>query len=103
MKLNDPFGRLESRHQAGYESMRNVMLNTGIDTQQAALELVRQSKRRALKVIGMIILLLLPIVWLLPKAMPVTVSLAVFLVAWVVVSNISGRRYIQRYIDEDLK
>jgi hypothetical protein len=103
MKLNDPFGRLESRHQAGYESMRDTLRSSGINTQQAALECIRQSKRRALKLIGMIFLLLLPIVWLLPKAMPVTISLAVFLVVWVIISNIDGRRYIQRYIDEDLR
>ncbi len=103
MKLNDPFGRLESRHQIGYESMRDTLRSSGVNTRQAALELIGRSKRRALKLISIIILLLLPIVWLLPKAMPVTVSLAIFLVAWVIISNINGRRYIQRYIDEDLR
>ena len=102
MKLNDPFGRLESRHQIGYESMRDTMLSSGINTRQAALEVMRQSKKRALKFISVIILLVLPIIWLLPKAIPVTLSLALFLVVWVVVSNINAGRYIQRYIDEDL-
>lgn len=102
MKLNDPFGRLESRHQIGYESMRDTMRSSGINTQQAAQEFIKQSQKRASKIIGMIILLLLPLMWLLPKAMPVTVSLALFLVVWVAVSNINGKRYIQRYIDEDL-
>lgn len=29
MKLNDPFGRLESRHQAGYETMRALIAMEG--------------------------------------------------------------------------
>lgn len=103
MKLNDPFGRLESRHQIGYESMRDTLRSSGIDTQQAALEFIRQSKKRALKFIGVGMIVLLPLIWLLPKAMPVTVSLALFLIAWIVSSNINGQRYIKRYIDEELK
>lgn len=103
MKLNDPFGRLEMRHQQGYESMRDTMRNSGIDTPEAALEVVRLSKKNALKYIGIGIAVLLLVTLLLPSALPITLSLALFLAAWVVKSTINGRRYIQRYIDEDLK
>ena len=102
MKLNDPFGRLESRHQLGYESMRDTLRNSGIDTPQAAQEVIDKSKKRGLKSIGVAIVLLLPLIFLLPKAMPVTISLALFFVVWVFKSNISAQSYIQRYIDEDL-
>ena len=102
MKLNDPFGRLESRHQIGYESMRDTMHSSGIDTPQAALDFIKQSKKRALKFLGAGMVLVVPMIWLLPKAMPVTISLALFFVVWVVKSNISAQRYIKRYIDEDL-
>ena len=103
MKLNDPFGRMESRHQLGYESMRDTMLKSGIDTPNVAREVIRQSKKRALKfiTIGMAVLLLVTLV--LPKMMPVTLSLAFFLVVWIASSTINGQRYIQRFIDEDLK
>jgi hypothetical protein len=103
MKLNDPFGRLESRHQVGYESMRDSMRRGGIDNPQAAREVIRQSKKHAFKMLGAGLLVLLPIILLLPKAMPITISLALFLVAWVINSTLNGKRYIQRYIDEDLK
>jgi len=102
MKLNDPFGRMESRHQLGYESMRDTMRNSGIDTPDEAWEAIRRSKKRALKYlsIGMAVLLLVTL--LLPKTVPVTLSLAVFLVVWIVSSTINGQRYIQRYIDDEL-
>lgn len=103
MKLNDPFGRMESRHQLGYESMRDTMRKSGIDEPNAAWDVIRQSKKRAIKfiAIGMAVLLLVTLV--LPKVMPVTLSLAFFMVVWIVSSTINGQRYIQRYIDEDLK
>ncbi len=102
MKLNDPFGRLESRHQAGYESMRDTLRAHGINTPEAARETIKLSRQRALKYLGVGMAVLLPLIWLLPKAMPVTLSLVLFLVAWVVSSTLNGQRYIQRYIDEDL-
>jgi hypothetical protein len=102
MKLNDPFGRMELRHQTGYESMRDTLRKSGIDTPQAALEAIGQTKKRALKYTGVITVLFLPMMLLLPKALPVTLSLALFLVVWVAISALNGQRYIQRYIVEDL-
>lgn len=103
MKLNDPFGRMENRHQLGYESMRDTMRNNGIDTPDKAWETIKQSKKRALKymAIGMAVLLL--VTWVVPKMMPVTLSLALFLVVWIASSAINGQRYIQRYIDDELE
>lgn len=103
MKLNDPFNRLASRHRAGYESMRETMRRGGIDTPQAAREVIRQSRKRVLKFIGVGMVLLPPVIWLLPKVMPVTIALALFLVVFAVNSALNGQRYIQRYIDEELK
>ncbi|TKB25462.1 hypothetical protein FCL47_13020 [Desulfopila sp. IMCC35006] len=103
MKFNDPFGRIENRHQLGYESMRDTMRNSGIDTPDEAWEIVRQSKKRALKYLGIGTVVLLLVTWVLPKLMPVTLSLAVFLVVWIASSTINGQRYIQRYIDDELE
>ncbi|MCP3888157.1 MAG: hypothetical protein GY702_04695 [Desulfobulbaceae bacterium] len=103
MKFNDPFGRLENRHKLGYESMRDTMRKSGIETPEEAWEAIRQSKKRALKymITGTAVLLLVTL--LLPKMMPVTISLALFLVVWVVSSTTNGQRYVQRYIDEELE
>lgn len=102
MKLNDPFGRLEARHQTGYESMRDTLRGIGIDTPEAAREVIKKFEKRAMKSIAVGITLLLSVTLLLPKLLPVTGSLALFLVVWVMSSNYNGKRYIQRYIDEDL-
>ena len=102
MKLNDPFGRLELRHQKGYETMRDTMRSSGIDTPEAAREVIRDARKRATQYIAWGLMVLLPMMLLLPEMLPVTVSLAFFLVVWVVKSAQNGQRYIQRYIDEEL-
>lgn len=102
MNLNDPFGRLAHRHQTGYESMRDNLRHSHIDTPQAALEIIGRIKKRALKYIVVGLALFLPVAFLLPKALPVTLSLALFLIVWVANSASSGQRYIKRYIAEEL-
>jgi hypothetical protein len=103
MKLNDPFGRMASRHQLGYESMRDTMRKSGIDTPSAAWEVVERSKQRAQKYIATGVAVLLLVTLLFPKAMPVTLSFGIFMAMWIVKSTINGKRYIQRYIDEVLE
>ncbi len=103
MKFNDPFGRVERRHQIGYESMRDTMRRSGIKTPQAAREIIRQSKKRSLKFLGVTMVLLLSVIYLVPKAMPMAFALALLLLIWVASSAVNGRNYIQRYIDEELK
>lgn len=103
MNLNDPFGRMENRHQRGYESMRDTMRNSGIDTPDQAWEAIKQSKKRALKYVTIGLAMLLLVTWVLPKMMPVTLSLALFFVVWVAISTINGQRYTQRYIDDELE
>ncbi|MCU7795519.1 MAG: hypothetical protein KZQ75_00170 [Candidatus Thiodiazotropha sp. (ex Myrtea spinifera)] len=103
MKLNDPFGRLESRHQAGYETMRDALRRGGIDSPQAAQETIRQAWKRGFTIMGVGMLLLLLLMAGIPSAAPLVLGLALFMVVWVVSSTINGQRYIKRYIEEELK
>lgn len=102
MKLNDPFGRMESRHKLGYESMRDTMRKSGIDTPNAAWEVIEKSKKRALNYIAIGVAVLILMTLLLPKTMPITLSLGVFMVVWISNSAFNGKRYIKRYIDEEI-
>lgn len=102
MKLNDPFGRLESRHQKGYESMRASLRQAGVATPEAARKIVSQAWRRSLLVLAVGLSLTGLLALLMPKAAPLALGLGLFLLVWVVSSTVNGQRYIQRYIDEDL-
>lgn len=103
MKLNDPFGRMANRHQVGYESIRDAMRKGCINTPEAALEVVEVSTKRAKQYIIIGITVLLLMTWLMPAAMPLTIGLGILLVVFIAKSTINGKRYIQRYIDEELK
>lgn len=103
MKLNDPFGRMERRHQAGYEAMRQSLLRGGINSSESARDLIHQSKKRALKTFGVAFLIFLVILVAWPKAMTVALFLLLFLAVWLVNSTVNGQRYIERFIEEEMK
>jgi Flp pilus assembly protein TadB len=103
MKLNDPFGRMARRHQTGYESMRAILQNANVTTPEAAREVMRNTRIRAVKFLVVCIFLLLLAAWLLPDSFIVAVFFGCLVIAWVLTWTINGQRYVQRYIDEDLE
>ncbi|BHH83044.1 hypothetical protein [Desulforhopalus sp. 52FAK] len=102
MKLNDPFGRMASRHQLGYEAMRDTLRKNGINTASEAMEIIDRSKKRAVQYISVAVVVLLLLTVISIKWLPVTFSLGVFFSVWIITSTTNGQRYIKRYIDEDL-
>lgn len=103
MKLNDPFGRMERRHQTGYEAMRKSLERAGITTPEAAREIIRQSQKRVMNILVVVLITLLLVILIFPKATPLVIFLAVLVAVWLFNSTVNGKRYIERYIDEELK
>jgi len=102
MKINDPFGRLERRHQIGYEAVKDSMVRNNIDTVEAARGIIQDTKKRALKFIAAAAVIALLTYLLFPRAIIIVAGLAVVIGAWVISWSINGERYISRYIDEEL-
>lgn len=102
MRLNDPFGRLERRHQAGYEAMRDALRQAGVATPAAAHGIIIKARKRGLVLVSVCLLSSLLAALLLSKMAPLVIALSLFLLVWVATSTLNGQRYIQRYIEEEL-
>ena len=102
MKLNDPFGRMERRHQVGYEAVRDSLTRNNIDSVDGARKIIRDTKMRALKfVIGAAAAL--GLTYLLVPSFLIGVGAVVVLAgAWVIAWTVNGERYVNRYIEEEL-
>ncbi len=83
--------------------MREALRQGGITTPEAAREVMRQAERRAVSLIAISVAVLLITSLLLPKMAPLALGLGLFLLVWVATSTLNGRRYIKRYIEEELK
>lgn len=102
MKINDPFGRMERRHQIGYEAVRDSMLRNNINTPAAARGIIKDTQKRAVKFVAAAVVIAVLTYLLLPKTIIVVGPAALLIGAWVVNWTINAARYINRYIDEEL-
>lgn len=102
MNLNDPFGRLQRRDQAGYEELRAKLRDSGIDTAEAARKVMTDTGRRVLGFGAVVVLAALLFAGLVPRLAPVTLALALLLLVIAGNALIKGRRYLRRYIAEEV-
>ena len=102
MKLNDPFGRLERRHQGGYETVRDSLNRNNIDTVEGARTIIKDTKKRALKFVVAAIAAGLLTYLLLPGLLIGVGAVVVLAGAWVITWTINGERYVNRYIEEEI-
>ena len=96
MKMSDPFGRMERRHQAGYEAMRDALSSANINTPDKAREIMQQSKSRAVKFIFLFSIVLIAVGSFFPDGIAIALAVAIFLMVWVISSTVNGHRYIRR-------
>lgn len=103
MKLNDPFGRMERRHQMGYEAVRDSLKRSGVDTEEAALNVIEHTRKRAVIFICAAITISCLTALIFPGALLIVGAFALLLSAWVFSWTINGKRYVMRYIAEEIE
>lgn len=102
MRIDDPFGRLADRDQRGYETLRQKMQDAGVDNVVTAERLMDRTRRNVLTFSAVALLGMVLIYLLLPEMAPIAIALAVFLLVNAVSALVRGRRYIKRFIHEEL-
>ncbi|MCW8905783.1 MAG: hypothetical protein OQL28_00910 [Sedimenticola sp.] len=102
MKLNDPFGRVERRKENSYQSLRQSLLESGVDRREAAEALLKGMLKRAL--IGALVLLSLVaiLVLLLPQSRAAILLVGLVILLWLLASTLNAYGLIRRYIAEEL-
>ena len=102
MKLDDPFGRLAARDQRGYDSLRDKLRQAGVNSTGAAEDIMERTRRNVLTFAAMALFGAVLIYLLFPQMAPIAIALAIFLLVNAGSALIRGRRYIKRFIDEEL-
>lgn len=102
MNLNDPFGRLRQRDEADYESLRQTLAGAGIDSIDAARRVMANTGRNVLVFSAVVVTATSALLLLFPRMAPVTLALALLLLAIAGNALIKGRRCVKRYMAEQL-
>jgi hypothetical protein len=102
MNLNDPFGRLQSKRQKEYESLRDSLKEVGLNNLEDAEALLEKLKRRGLIGVAIIVPAALLIALVLPGLRAFVLACGLLAIFWLVKTTLNSREYVQRYIQEEL-
>lgn len=102
MNLADPFGRMKTRREKEYASLRASLIEAGITTADQAEDVLNTAQNRGkwAIVVALVVTILLSAIF--SEGMIVIVTLGALFCFWVYKVTSNGHRYIRRYIDEEL-
>ncbi|MGB0733924.1 MAG: hypothetical protein ACPGPF_09155 [Pontibacterium sp.] len=102
MKLHDPFGRMAKRHETRYQSLKGTLESAGIDTKEKAEQTIKQLDHRVRLGLLVVIPTLCLLAFFFQKAAPIVAMFGALIVVWLVQTTYHGKKYIARYIEEEL-
>jgi hypothetical protein len=102
MNLNDPFGRLHRRDEAGYASLRSALATAGIDTADEAWRVLKRTRRKVMVFSAVVLACAVLLLLLLPTLAPITLALAFLLLVIGLNAALKSRRFIERYVTEEI-
>ena len=102
MNINDPFGRIQDKHQRNYESLRLSLKKAGLTNRTNAQALLKRLHRRGiwgLAVTGTVTVLL---ALALAELRFFVLACGVLLAFWLSKTSLNSQEYVKRYIREEL-
>ena len=102
MNINDPFGRVQSKRQREYESLRDSLKELGLNNHSDAQALLEKLKRRGIYGLAIIVPTTLLLALVLPGFRAFVLACGVLVVFWLFKTTLSSQEYVKRYIQEEL-
>ncbi|PLX80091.1 MAG: hypothetical protein C0616_09150 [Desulfuromonas sp.] len=102
MNINDPFGRIESKRQKEYESLRLSLQKIGLTNRDEAEVLLKKLRRRGTWGLAIILPIVLLLMLALPELRFLFVACGGLAAFWVIKTVLNSQEYVKRYIQEEL-
>ena len=102
MDFNDPFGRLQSKRQKDYESLRDSLKKMGLNNLDDAYALLEQLQRRGIWGLAIIVPGTLLLALVLPGLRAFVLTCGAVALFWLYKTTLNSREYVKRYILEEL-
>ena len=102
MNINDPFGRIQDKHQRNYESLCLSLQKAGLTNRADAQALMKKLRRRGLWGLAFIVPVSLLLALALPELRFFVLACGALLVFWLSKTSLNSQEYVKRYIREEL-
>ena len=99
MNINDPFGRIQDKHQRNYESLCLSLKKAGLTNRADAEALLLKLRWRGIWGLAFIVLITLILTLALPELRFFILACGILLGFWL---SINSQEYVKRYIRQEL-
>ena len=101
MSFTDPFNRVSCKRDKEYHAFQEQLKLAGIDTEEKARSVLRQSRKNMLGIGAIIITISLLIVLIWPNLVGMTAVFSGLLLLWLLITMTRGQKMITRYIRQE--
>lgn len=102
MNINDPFGRIQNKHQRNYDSLRLSLQESGLTDRADAEALLVKLRWRGIWGLAFIVPVTLLLALVLAELRFLVLACGVLLVFWLSKTCLNSQEYVKRYIREEL-
>jgi hypothetical protein len=102
MNINDPFGRMQDKHQRNYESLCLSLQKVGLTDRADAQALLVKLRWRGIWGMVFIVVATLALMLALPELRYFVLGCGILLVFWLSKTSVNSQQYVRRYIREEL-
>jgi len=102
MNINDPFGRMQDKHQRNYESLCRSLQKAGLTNKADAEALLVKLRRRGKLGLAFIVAITLLLVLALPELRLFVLACGGLLFFWLSRTSVNSQDYVKRYVREEL-
>lgn len=101
MKLNDPFGRVSSRNEAGYRSLRDRLRQEGIQDKQAVGIVTANMTASLVKTLALLFGLSMVLALFFPLFRNALLGVNILALLWASAAYFKTRMHLKRYLREE--
>ncbi|MBF0265742.1 MAG: hypothetical protein HQL46_10755 [Gammaproteobacteria bacterium] len=103
MKFSDPFGRHHKKQESNYHSFRQSLMDAKIDNLEKTKKLVERTRKNMLISSLITIVIVFAAQMFFPKLAAIMYVFAGLFLLWLFTISLTSRRFIVRYIKEELQ
>ncbi len=101
MNLGDPFGRIGQQQKIDYASLRDSLVESGVNSRVKAEALLSNILHRALAIAVLVIVVAAMLVFFFPQQKIIVMVFSALPLLWLYTTTLKGRRLIGQYIKEE--
>lgn len=102
MSFSDPFNRASHKREKEYAAFQEQLKQAGVDSEEKAVELLKNSGRRMVGFGIFVIVVTFPVSMVWPDQKGVAILCGGLVLTWLLATMLKGRRMIKRFIQEEL-